>query len=847
MGRQQKGRTPGAPAGPRRPWILHRPLLNYPPTHSTRFSYLNGASDALYAGAADTGVRKDVDLGRCGAQTVAYYHQLKDGVDYVFVGHPSYNRWAKAWRFGGSGGFEGCTGPTRMGAAARPAQARAGGLQRPAPSHPHPPTLPPHQTQPCSAGTPYGDEHGTFGDNQFRFALLSLAACEAPLVVPVGPEKSPYGDKVAFIANDWHAGLVPLYVSSRFRRHGVYTDARCVFVIHNLSHQGVEPKITFDTLGLPDDAYDPLSWRYPDWAAVTGPAVNVLKGAVVASDRVVTVSGGYAWEIQTPEGGWGLDGVLRERAHVLNGVTNGVDIAEWDPTTDPDLPAHYGPGAMAGKAACKAALQAELGFAVDPDAPLVGWIGRLDYQKGPDLVLEAASGLAQRGVQTVMLGSGSPELEARMAAAEAAHPAHFRGWRGFSVPVAHRIIAGADLLLMPSRFEPCGLNQVSGGGGGLGGLGWVGWVGVGGHAGRAWVSSRPHSLPPPAAGQGRPPTLRPTLSPAPIPHSLSCSPCGTARPLWPTRRAACATRSLTQTRRPPTIPPPAGCLPRPTRVPCCPAWMPPCTCGGTTGRGGTPSRRRACRRTCRGTARLASTSKSWSGPSWTRPCGLGEEIGLGEGGEGGLGGWKGRAEGAGRGGGRGGGRLGHASPPGAAPSRPPRPAGFPIFWWLALWSPSGGVGGGRGWAGDALKHRREKGARREARRAGNAVPALAHSRAQSRPARAQPPAGPLPGEGGRRPPPGRPPLPSAPGLRRTAGLPSSTPDHSPPLAPGGDNGRHAAHSGAGACWSGPPGVAGTGGGRGGRHGGPGGAAGAACGGRAPRPPSHADVAARQQP
>ena len=176
------------------------------------------------------------------------------------------------------------------------------------------------------------------------------------------------------------------------------------------------------------------------------------------------MSAGYAWEVQTQEGGWGLDGVLRARAGVINGITNGIDQDEWDPATDPALGAapykNYSPTSLAGKAACKAALQAELGLEVNPAIPLIVWIGRLDHQKGPDLVLEAAPALAARGVQTVMLGSGSAELEGRMRSAEAAHPAHFRGWVGFSVPLAHRLTAGGDLLLMPSRFEPCGLNQL---------------------------------------------------------------------------------------------------------------------------------------------------------------------------------------------------------------------------------------------------------------------------------------------------------------------------------------------------------------------------------------------------
>jgi starch synthase len=262
------------------------------------------------------------------------------------------------------------------------------------------------------------------------------------------------------VANDWHAGLVPCYIAGKYRRNGVYKDARCITAIHNMSHQGVEPSAYYGNLGLPSDWWDPLSWAFPDWAANRGPAINVLKGAIVAADRVVTVSQGYAWEITTNEGGWGLHGILQERQGKLNGITNGIDMNEWDPEHDVHAPAAYSVQDLSGKAACKAALQKELGFEVSPKTPLLGYIARLDFQKGPDVVLQAVPEMAQRGCQVVMLGSGVPEYEQQMRQMEQNHREHFRGWVGFSVPVAHRIIAGCDILLMPSRFEPCGLNQL---------------------------------------------------------------------------------------------------------------------------------------------------------------------------------------------------------------------------------------------------------------------------------------------------------------------------------------------------------------------------------------------------
>ncbi|CAI5497885.1 unnamed protein product [Closterium sp. Naga37s-1] len=365
--------------------------------------YMNGVTDKLYAGAFDMQCRIKCFCFE-GAHEVAFFHEFRDGVDFVFVDHPSYHR----------------------------------------------------------PGTPYGDQNGTFGDNQFRFTLLCHAACEAPLQLELGGFT--YGEKVLFIANDWHAGLLPVLVASNYRPHGVYKDARTILAIHNLSHQGVEPGYTFGSLGVPGDWYGALEWVFPEWARKheldKGEAVNILKGAIVTADRIVTVSPGYAWEITTVEGGWGLDGLLRGRSFVLNGVTNGVDVVDWNPATDKHIPSQYTAADMAGKAACKAALQQELGLPVRPDVPLIGFIGRLDWQKGPDVIQAGVPELMTDDVQFIMLGSGDAEYESWMAWAESEYRDKFRGWVGFSVPVAHRMTAGCDILLMPSRFEPCGLNQL---------------------------------------------------------------------------------------------------------------------------------------------------------------------------------------------------------------------------------------------------------------------------------------------------------------------------------------------------------------------------------------------------
>ncbi|CAI9092572.1 OLC1v1027856C1 [Oldenlandia corymbosa var. corymbosa] len=366
--------------------------------------YLDGgASDKRFSNAVP--VREPIKVYCAGGvQEVSFYHEYREGVDWVFVDHPSYHR----------------------------------------------------------PGTPYGDQFGAFGDNQFRFTLLCHAACEAPLVLPLGGFT--YGEKCIFLANDWHAGLVPVLLAAKYRPHGVYKDARSIVVIHNLAHQGVEPAATYDNLGLPPDWYGAVGWIFPTWARThaldTGEAVNVLKGAIVTADRILTVSQGYSWEITTVEGGYGLDELLSSRKTVLNGITNGIDMCEWDPSSDVHIPSHYSLDDLSGKVKCKIALQEELGLPVRADCPLIGFVGRLDYQKGIDILLSATPELMQEDVQFVMLGSGERQYEDWMRQLESQYKEKYRGWVGFNVPISHRITAGCDILVMPSRFEPCGLNQL---------------------------------------------------------------------------------------------------------------------------------------------------------------------------------------------------------------------------------------------------------------------------------------------------------------------------------------------------------------------------------------------------
>mmetsp|Transcript_36244 Transcript_36244/g.80653 ORF Transcript_36244/g.80653 Transcript_36244/m.80653 type:complete len:615 (-) Transcript_36244:1049-2893(-) len=359
---------------------------------------------AAYDGPIDTETRVKIWTAEVG-----YFHQNIKGVDYVFVDHPSY--------------------------------IRPGGL--------------------------YADQFGVYGDNQFRFALLCQAGLEAPLHLDFEDGKGKFGEDCVFVANDWHASLVPVYLAAQFRPHGVYSKARSILAIHNLRHQGVYGPSTYADLGLPSHWYGALEYQYPphqrmgSWAE-EGRSVNHLKAGICTADRIVTVSPGYAEEIKTPLGGWGLEGLLASRNWVLNGITNGIDTDEWDPSSDPHLPVKFNvDNFIEGKAMCKAKLQEELGLPVNPNIPLLAFIGRLDPQKGADILLQAAPGIFHNNdVQLVCLGTGDKNLEDGMRWLESAYRDKARAWVGFNVPFSHRLTAAADIVLMPSRFEPCGLNQL---------------------------------------------------------------------------------------------------------------------------------------------------------------------------------------------------------------------------------------------------------------------------------------------------------------------------------------------------------------------------------------------------
>ena len=292
----------------------------------------------------------------------------------------------------------------------------------------------------------YGQAGGVdFPDNHVRFAALARGA----LAVARGLFKADI-----FHCHDWQAGLVPAYLRSTFAGDPTFFGARTVFTIHNLGYQGLFPKSAMAEVSLDQSLFK------PDGLEFYG-NISYIKGGIELADALTTVSPTYADEIQTPECGFGLDGALRARAAVLSGILNGVDYREWNPETDPHIPAHYGPEDLAGKRECKRRLLVELGLPpAAMDRPLIGIVSRFTRQKGADLIAEAAGEIFAQDVYLAALGSGEKEHEAFFASLPQQFPRRAAARIGFDTGLAHRIEAGADIFLMPSRYEPCGLNQI---------------------------------------------------------------------------------------------------------------------------------------------------------------------------------------------------------------------------------------------------------------------------------------------------------------------------------------------------------------------------------------------------
>lgn len=293
-------------------------------------------------------------------------------------------------------------------------------------------------------GTPYQDQHGCdWPDNAERFCRFNQIAARLAL-----GELVPDWRADLVHANDWHAALVPLLLS---RRAGPRLPT--VLTIHNLAYQGVFPAESFARLGLPDDPQVHSALEFYG-------QLSFLKAGIYMANALTTVSPTYAKEIVTPDYGCGLDGLLRQRAHCLTGIMNGANYRVWDPASDSHLSSTYTTRRIAAKRVCKSALQKEMALETRADAPLIAFMSRLAHQKMPDIVLEALPHLLSDGAQFALVAEGDAEYERRFRELAADYPGQVSVHIGYEEPLAHRLLAGADILLHPSRYEPCGLSPI---------------------------------------------------------------------------------------------------------------------------------------------------------------------------------------------------------------------------------------------------------------------------------------------------------------------------------------------------------------------------------------------------
>ncbi|KAI3469136.1 hypothetical protein Pfo_025799 [Paulownia fortunei] len=364
-----------------------------------------------YRDAWDTSVLVEIKVGDR-IETVRFFHCYKRGVDRVFVDHPMFLE--KVW------------GKTKSKI--------------------------------------YGPNAGTdYKDNQLRFSLLCQAALEAPRVLNLTSSKyfsGPYGEDVVFIANDWHTALLPCYLKTMYQSRGIYMHAKVAFCLHNIAYQGRFAFSDFSLLNLPDQYKSSFDFIDGYEKPVEGRKINWMKAGILESDRVLTVSPYYAQELVSGvEKGVELDSIIRKTC--ITGIVNGMDTQEWNPATDKYIDCNYDvTTVMDAKPLLKEALQAAVGLPVDRNIPVIGFIGRLEEQKGSDILVAAISKFIGMNVQIIILGTGKKRFEQQIEQLEVLYPDKARGVAKFNVPLAHMITAGADFMLIPSRFEPCGLIQL---------------------------------------------------------------------------------------------------------------------------------------------------------------------------------------------------------------------------------------------------------------------------------------------------------------------------------------------------------------------------------------------------
>jgi len=289
-----------------------------------------------------------------------------------------------------------------------------------------------------------GHIYGDYADNHIRFAAMDLAA--------IGIARNIFRPDI-FHGHDWPCGLLPVYLRENFGGDPTFFGTKCVLTIHNLAYQGRFPSTAVDELGLDPRLFHPEGLE--SWGML-----NCLKAGIVWSDAITAVSPTYAREIQTPEYGEGLDGLLRAHSAKIRGIVNGADYSEWNPKTDPHLRRHYSEKNLSAKRAAKEELLRRVGLPRKLDRPVIGIVSRFAWQKGLELIGAIASELAAEDVALVALGSGSPQVEEMFRSMAHDYPEAFAVHLGFDNALAHLVEAGSDMFLMPSRYEPCGLSQI---------------------------------------------------------------------------------------------------------------------------------------------------------------------------------------------------------------------------------------------------------------------------------------------------------------------------------------------------------------------------------------------------
>lgn len=291
----------------------------------------------------------------------------------------------------------------------------------------------------------YGTPDGDYMDNPERFIFFSRSVIELARFMGFSPD--------IVHCHDWQTSLVPVYLKNVYRNESQFKKARSVFTIHNLAYQGVFPKEIMSVSELPPELFAIKGLEYYG-------NMNFMKGGIVFSDKITTVSERYAQEIQTPEYGYGLEGVLKDRSRDIAGILNGVDYTSWNPKTDPHIAANYDAKDLSGKSQCREELIGLFGLQGAGKAPVIGMISRLADQKGFDILADAIEDLMKMDIRVVILGTGDAKYEKQYTELGKKYTGRLGVKVDFDNALAHKIEAGSDMFLMPSKYEPCGLNQM---------------------------------------------------------------------------------------------------------------------------------------------------------------------------------------------------------------------------------------------------------------------------------------------------------------------------------------------------------------------------------------------------